>query len=248
MKHVREDWKKIVLKKDYESMMSHAKIGRTLALMSVSFLYGAGMSYRTILPLTKGKIIIACSVCGLANFVIMHACDQLEIFMRMMRDIVGGKDDVDDTEPDTRIAEVIRHQTRSKNFVKEVEEILQYMCMVEILDCISLVYLALSRKIVDTTGLITYYIFLLSFAFNTFIFCFISELLSEQGAKVGITSCTLEWNRLPTKSAQSLILLILASNRPIKIVAGKLMHMSLRNFNGIIKTSVGYFNILRNSI
>lgn len=159
MKHVREDWKKIVLQKDYESMMSHARVGRTLAVMSVSFLYGAGMSYRTILPLTKGKLIVgnltiwplacpsyfvlfdeqkspayelvffgqflagfavysvACGVCGLATFLIMHACGQLEILMRMMRDIVDGKDDVDDTDPDTRIAEVIRHQIRTKEWV-----------------------------------------------------------------------------------------------------------------------------------
>ncbi|KAF7381381.1 hypothetical protein HZH66_013775 [Vespula vulgaris] len=81
-----------------------------------------------------------------------------------------------------------------------------------------------------------------------FIFCYLGELLSEQGIKVGITSCTLDWNRLPTRSAQSLILIILASNHPIKIVAGKLMDMSLTNFNNIIKTSVGYFNILRSSI
>ncbi|XP_035737322.1 odorant receptor 43a-like [Vespa mandarinia] len=294
MKHIREDWKKVVLEKDYESMISHAKVGRTLAVMSASFIYGAGMSYRTILPLSKGKQIIgnltirpiacpsyfvifdeqkspayelvffgqflagfavysvACGVCGLATFLIMHACGQLEILMRMMRDIVDGKDDVDDTDPDTRIAEVIRHQIRSKNFVKEVEEVLQYMCMVEIVGCNSLVCLVLYDVVMewensDTTGLIIYLIFLLSFAFNMFIFCYIGELLSEQGAKVGITSCTLEWNRLPTKSAQSLILIILASNHPIKIVAGKLMHMSLSNFNGIIKTSVGYFNILRNS-
>ncbi|KAF7382359.1 hypothetical protein HZH68_015278 [Vespula germanica] len=133
MKYVREDWKKVVLEKDYESMMSHAKVGRTLAVMSASFLYGAGMSYRTILPLSKGKLMIAyelvffgqflagfvvysvaCGVCGLATFLIMHACGQLEILMRMMRNIVDGKDDTDDTDPDTRIAEVIRHQIRSK--------------------------------------------------------------------------------------------------------------------------------------
>ncbi|KAI4479657.1 hypothetical protein M0804_011054 [Polistes exclamans] len=294
MKHVREDWKKVVLDKDYESMMSHAKVGRTLAVMSASFIYGAGMSYRTILPLTKGKLIIgnvtirplacpsyfvifneqespvyemvffvqflagfsvysvACGVCGLATFLIMHVCGQLEILMRMMRDIVDGKDE-NDSDADKRIAEVIQHQIRAKNFVKDVEEILQYLCMVEILGCTSLVCLVLYYLIMewensDTTGLVTYFVFLLSFAFNMFIFCYIGELLSEQGTKVGVTSCTLNWNRLPTKSARSLVLIILASNHPIKIVAGKLMDMSLSNFNNIIKTAVGYFNILRSSV
>ncbi|XP_014604748.1 PREDICTED: uncharacterized protein LOC106787146 [Polistes canadensis] len=242
MKHIRDDWKKVVLEDDYESMMSHAKVGRTLALMSASFIYGAGMSYRTILPLSKGKLIIgnvtirplacpsyfvifneqespvyelvffvqilagfsvysvACGVCSLATFLIMHVCGQLEILMRMMRDIVDRKDE-DGFDPDKRIAEVIQHQIRAKNFVKDVEEILQYMCMVEILGCTSLVCLIL-------------YYFIM-------------------GTKVAITSCTLNWYRLPTQSARSLVLIILASNHPIKIVAGKLMDMSLSNFNSV---------------
>ncbi|KAI4479600.1 hypothetical protein M0804_010997 [Polistes exclamans] len=294
MKHIRDDWKKVVLEDDYESMMSHAKVGRTLALMSASFIYGAGMSYRTILPFSRGKLIIgnvtirplacpsyfvifneqespvyelvffvqilagfsvysvACGVCSLATFLIMHVCGQLEILMRMMRAIVDRKDE-DGFDPDKRIAEVIQYQIRAKNFVKDVEEILQYMCMVEIFGCTCLVCLLLYYFIMDwensdTTGLVTYFIFLLSFTFNMFIFCYMGELLSEQGTKVAITSCTLNWYRLPTKSARSLVLLILASNHPIKIVAGKLMDMSLSNFNSIIRTAVGYFNILRNRI
>ncbi|XP_014604747.1 PREDICTED: uncharacterized protein LOC106787144 [Polistes canadensis] len=257
MKHVRDDWKKVLLEDDYESMMSHATVGRTLAVMSASFIYGAGMSYRTILPLSKGKLIIGnvtirplacpsyfaifneqespvyelvfflqflagffgysvtCGVCSLATFLIMHVCGQLEILMRMMRDIVVRKDE-DGFDPDKRIAEVIQHQIRAKNFVKDVEEILQYMCMFEILGCTSLDW-----ENSDTTGL---------------------------GTKVAITSCTLNWYRLPTQSARSLVLIILASHHPIKIVAGKIMDMSLSNFSSIIKTAVGYFNILHNRI
>ncbi|KAI4479601.1 hypothetical protein M0804_010998 [Polistes exclamans] len=274
--------------------MSQARIGRILATMSISFIYGAGIFYRTFLPLSKGSIVVgnitirplACpsyfvifdeqitpayelvfigqflggftvytvgsGVCGLAAFLIMHVCGQLRILMRKMNDIVDGHYS-DEINPKKRIDEVIRHQIRARNFVKEVEEILQYPCLAEIMGCTSLVclvlyYLVMEWENSDATGLITFILLLLSFTFNMFIFCYIGELLSEQGSKVSVTSCTLNWTCLSVKDTKCLIPVILMSNYPLKIVAGKLMDMSLSNFNNIIKTAVGYFNILRSSV
>ncbi|KAF7381378.1 hypothetical protein HZH66_013772 [Vespula vulgaris] len=294
LKHIREDWTKIILQEDHELMMSQARIGRILSTMSICFIYGAGIFYRTFLPLSKGSVVVgnrtirplACpsyfvlfdeqkspayelvffgqflggftvytvgsGVCGLAAFFIMHVCGQLGILMRKMNDIVEGNYSIE-KNPKIRIAEVIRHQIRTRSFVKEVEEILQYPCMAEIMGCTSLVclvlyYLVMEWEDSDATGLITFVLLFVSFAFNMFIFCYIGELLSEQGAKVGLTSSTLNWHCLPVKDMKCLIPVIIMSNYPLKIVAGKLMDMSLSNFNNIIKTAVGYFNILRNSV
>lgn len=214
LKHIREDWKMVVLTEDHELMMSQARIGRILATMSICFIYGAGLFYRTFLPLSKGSVVVgnltirplACpsyfvifdeqktpayelvffaqflggftvytvgsGVCGLAAFFIMHICGQLRILMRKMNDIVEGNY-TDEKNPNKRIAEVIRHQIRIRrwssirlssflkstffrvdiyiyrisyltcSFVKEVEEILQYPCMAEIMGCTSLVCLVL---------------------------------------------------------------------------------------------------------
>ncbi|KAK2583183.1 hypothetical protein KPH14_009203 [Odynerus spinipes] len=294
LKHIKEDWERVILQEDHEFMLSQARTGRILATMSVCFIYGAGLFYRTFLPLSKGSVVInnvtirplACpsyfvffdeqkspayelvflgqflggftvytvgsGVCGLAAFFIMHVCGQLQILIRKMNDVIEGKYS-NEKSPDKRIAEIVRHQIRARSFVKQVEEILQYPCLAEIMGCTSLVCLVLYYLIMewedsDMTGLITFILLLVSFAFNMFIFCYIGELLSEQGTKVGLTSCTLNWNSLPPKNAKCLIPVILMSNYPLKIVAGKLMDMSLSNFNNIIKTAVGYFNILRNSV
>ncbi|XP_043682735.1 uncharacterized protein LOC122636008 isoform X4 [Vespula pensylvanica] len=245
LKHIREDWTKIILQEDHELMMSQARIGRILSTMSICFIYGAGIFYRTFLPLSKGSVVVgnhtirplACpsyfvlfdeqkspayelvffgqflggftvytvgsGVCGLAAFFIMHVCGQLGILMRKMNDIVEGNYSIE-KNPKIRIAEVIRHQIRTRSFVKEVEEILQYPCMAEIMGCTSLVCLVL------------YYLVM--------------------GAKVGLTSSTLNWHCLPVKDMKCLIPVIIMSNYPLKIVAGKLMDMSLSNFNNVSTT------------
>lgn len=80
-------------------------------------------------------------------------------------------------------------------------------------------------------------------------------------------SITLNWYRFPMKKARSLILIIIMSNYPIKLTAGKIVDISFATFTDvriknldffitfiiyggnnifqIIKASVGYLNVLR---
>lgn len=51
--------------------------------------------------------------------------------------------------------------------------------------------------------------------------------------KMYITSCTLDWYRIPHKSARSLVLMIAISSIPIKITAGKFMDLSLNSFGAV---------------
>lgn len=48
-----------------------------------------------------------------------------------------------------------------------------------------------------------------------------------------IISCTLDWYRIPHKTAQSLILIIAVSSVSIKITAGKFMDLSLYSFGAV---------------
>lgn len=57
IKHIEEDWRKLNLAEDRRIMMSNSRIGRSLAILSVVFVYGSGFSYRTIMPLLRGVII-----------------------------------------------------------------------------------------------------------------------------------------------------------------------------------------------
>lgn len=101
--------------------------------------------------------------------------------------------------------------------------------------------------------IVIYTTVLLTFTFNIFILCFIGQLLTDQvlikylikvtreslicyrlqSIKVYITSSTLDWYRIPHKTAHGLILIIAVSSIPIKITAGKFMDLSLNSFGAV---------------
>jgi len=57
IEHIKKDWSKASLIEDRRIMMSNSKIGRSLAIFCVAFVYGSGFSYRTIVPLSRGVIV-----------------------------------------------------------------------------------------------------------------------------------------------------------------------------------------------
>lgn len=56
-----------------------------------------------------------------------------------------------------------------------------------------------------------------------------------------VTSCTLDWYRIPHKTARGLTLMIAVSSVPIKITAGKFMDLSLNSF-GAVSVSISYIS------
>lgn len=54
---IKEDWSKASLKEDRRIMIGNSRIGRNLAILCVTFVFGSGFSYRTIVPLSRGVIV-----------------------------------------------------------------------------------------------------------------------------------------------------------------------------------------------
>nr|KAF7396873.1 hypothetical protein H0235_016410 [Vespula pensylvanica] len=103
------------------------------------------------------------------------------------------------------------------------------------------------QEINSMVSIATHTIIMVTFTYNLFILCYIGELLADQNLKVNLMSRTLDWHNLPLKSVRNLLLVILASNDAPKLVAGKVMDLTLSNFTSVFKSAVGYFNILRSS-
>ncbi|KAL6259116.1 hypothetical protein P5V15_009038 [Pogonomyrmex californicus] len=57
IEHIEEDWRTVSLAEDCKIMRGNSRIGRSLAILCVAFVYGSGFSYRTIVPLTRGVIV-----------------------------------------------------------------------------------------------------------------------------------------------------------------------------------------------
>ncbi|XP_072746738.1 odorant receptor 4-like [Anoplolepis gracilipes] len=292
IKHIEEDWGKLNLAEDRRIMTSNSRIGRSLAILCVAFVYGSGFSYRTIMPLSRGVIITAQNVtirpvafdgyyvfvdpqktpayeiiftiqflsgfvqysvtsgaCSLAALLVLHACGQLKILITRMEDL-SHIEHFHDKNANRKLAAVVRQHIRIKSFLSKVEETLQYTCLIEVVGCTFILcllgyYIIMEWEDKNAVSMTTYTILLLTFIFNIFILCFIGELLTDQSTKMYITSCTLDWYRIPHKTARGLVLVIAVSSVPVKITAGKFMDLSLNSFGAIVRTSVAYLNILR---
>ncbi|XP_011684382.1 PREDICTED: odorant receptor 22c-like [Wasmannia auropunctata] len=292
IEHIMEDWGKTSLTEDRRIMTGNSRIGRSLAILCVAFVYGSGFSYRTIVPLTRGVVVtpqnvtirpmgfdgyyvfvdpqrtpayeiifsiqflsgfvqysVTSGACSLAALLVLHACGQLKILITRMEDLTHSKY-FSDQNANRKLAAVVRQHIRIKSFLSKVEEILQYICLVEVVGCTFILcllgyYIIMEWENNDAVSMLTYTILLLTFIFNIFILCFIGELLTDQSTKMYITFCTLDWYRIPHRTARGLVLIIAMSSIPVKITAGKFMDLSLNSFGAIMRTSVAYLNILR---
>ncbi|KAL6426583.1 hypothetical protein ACFW04_009177 [Cataglyphis niger] len=90
-----------------------------------------------------------------------------------------------------------------------------------------------------------YFLAFVSITFNIYIFCYIGEQLVDRYQKIGIKCYMIEWYRLPQNKARDLIFPMIMSNYPIELTAGKMITMSISSFSNILKTSMAYFNLLR---
>ncbi|XP_066597649.1 odorant receptor 4-like [Prorops nasuta] len=195
---------------------------------------------------------VSSSLCGLVALLVMHACGQLKLLINRMEELVEVYDRRGDIV-DKKMAAIVEHHIRVKGFLKRSEGVFQNMCLVEIFEC-SLFICILTYDVLlewensNPMAMFTYCLLLVTFIYCIFILCFIGEILSKQNDEVAAASCSIDWYRLPTKNAKYLILIIAISNTPMKITAGKIVDMSLSSFGDILKTSVAYFNILRQTL
>ncbi|XP_011684696.1 PREDICTED: odorant receptor 13a-like [Wasmannia auropunctata] len=190
---------------------------------------------------------ITTGLCGLAAVFVMHACGQLTILMNLMRNLVEEQWQ-ENREVDRKLARMVEHQIRIRSFLQLVENTLQ-ACVIEILGCTAIVcitgYFVIKEwENSNPAAMISYFGILTSMMVNLFIFCYTGEQLTTQAEKVARTSCVLEWYRLLDKKARAIVLVIIVSNLPTKITAGKIIDLSLKTYGDIVKTSLTYFNML----
>lgn len=57
LRHIKDDWKFIAVSNARDIMIEKAKTGRNMFTICCAFLYSAGLSYHTIVPLSRGKIV-----------------------------------------------------------------------------------------------------------------------------------------------------------------------------------------------
>ncbi|KAL6426579.1 hypothetical protein ACFW04_009175 [Cataglyphis niger] len=292
LRHIEEDWRTIIISDAREVMLDKAKTGRRLFTLCCTFMYCGGVSYNTIVPLSRGSIVtdqnitirplscpgyyvffnpqnspayeivfllqclcglvmytITVAICGLAALFALHACAQMEILMRLMEDLVN-ENEFGQRKVVAKLAVVIEHQIRIRNFLQLVENTLRYSSLVEILGCTIIICLTGYCIIMEwedrnIAALCSYITATMSVIINIFILCYIGEYITTQAEEISWTSCTLDWYRLPISMARDMVLVITVSNILPRITAGKFIELSFKTFGDVIKSAVIYLNMLR---
>ncbi|XP_070158798.1 uncharacterized protein [Polyergus mexicanus] len=196
---------------------------------------------------------VFCGICSLTAKFTTHACGQCEILMCILKEIIDGGDRNTGTV-DQRIRNVITHHLRILKFVSDVDKILNEICLAEFINASCNVCLLGYYVIMDWNNqeamlqIVVYFVAFVSLTFNIYIFCYIGEQLVDRYQKIGIKCYMIEWYRLPHNKARNLIFLMIMSNYPIELTAGKMMAININSFSNILKTSMAYINLLREVI
>ncbi|XP_076760041.1 odorant receptor 13a-like [Xylocopa sonorina] len=185
---------------------------------------------------------------SMAAIFVTHICGQIQIQITKLQKLVEMKKREDDSSE--LLAVIVHDHVEILRFSENVEGALRVICLTEIIEstcvmCLLEYYCLMEWENSDAIAISTYLLLLLSFTFNVFIFCYIGEVLSEQCSQIGTIAYEIEWYHLSAKEAHDLILLILISQYPPKLTAGKIITLSLRTFGSVLKTSVVYLNLLR---
>ncbi|KAH0954327.1 OrU20, partial [Eciton burchellii] len=95
---------------------------------------------------------------------------------------------------------------------------------------------------------ITRLIFLVILVINAFahigLYCAVGEILAARCDKIHFATYNHEWYNLDPKDTKNLILLMIRSNKPFYLTAGKIFPMSMSTFCNLLKTSAGYVSVL----
>nr|WGO81782.1 olfactory receptor 107 [Microplitis mediator] len=196
---------------------------------------------------------ITIGACSLAAIFVLHTCGQLKIVMSRLENLIEDNNKKFTDSLDNRIAEIVQIHLRALNFIVRTEKILNEVCLIEFVGCTMNIcflgyYFMTEFERAETIATVTYCVLLVSFTFNIFILCYIGEMLTQQGIKVGLTAYTINWYELSGKKAKDLILLLAMSNYPNSITAGKMAELSYNSFCGVLKSAAAYLNLLRTAI
>ncbi|XP_076760951.1 odorant receptor 4-like [Xylocopa sonorina] len=186
---------------------------------------------------------------GVFAILCLHICSLLRILIGKLIELTR-ETDFSEKVLHEKIVDIVEYQTKIKGFIANVELITQYLCFYEIVDDTCITCILGYCTIVEFenhnyTAIAIYFFVYASCTSFTFALCYVGQHLIDESTNLAETSNTLRWYRLPTKKARSLVPVIIMSNYPIKLTAAKLIDVSLATFTDIMKTSMGYLNLLR---
>ncbi|XP_039314714.1 odorant receptor 30a [Solenopsis invicta] len=102
--------------------------------------------------------------------------------------------------------------------------------------------LLLKLKVVLTISTTTVVIVLL---LQLFSYCCVGDYLKCQMEEIADSIYSSNWYCLPAKLMRNILLVIMRSQQPVQLLAGKFFTVNIKTYMTILKTSLSYFSVLR---
>ncbi|XP_011500452.1 PREDICTED: odorant receptor 4-like [Ceratosolen solmsi marchali] len=145
---------------------------------------------------------------------------------------------------------VMKHENINK-FAKGIENIFNFMFLVEVFSCTVLLCMQFYVLVTLTTNdskkypiISTLLLYLLNVGAHLFVCCYTTDKLRDEGLSISQSAYNYEWYNLSVSDAKLLIIVMQRAGKPLQISAGKLFPISMRLYSQIIITSVRYLSIL----
>ncbi|XP_043488371.1 odorant receptor 67a-like [Polistes fuscatus] len=191
-----------------------------------------------------------CGVYSLIASCVMHSCCLFEVVRRQI-DTIFQYENEDNLRK--RLYVIVDNHLQAIRYAEKIEQALNIVFLCEMVGCTIIICFLEFGVLVDwedkeTLGMMTYGVLMTSIFVNVFIISYIGDRLKEESELVGESTYSIEWYRLPNTIIRDLVMIIVRSNRPSRLTAGKIFDVSLQGFCDVCKTSAAYLNFLRTMV
>ncbi|XP_046737852.1 uncharacterized protein LOC124406470 [Diprion similis] len=191
-----------------------------------------------------GSVAPTCLVASLT----FHMCGQLAVLVERINNIK-----TDGQNCALAIKMLVKQHVRLIRLTKSVDDVFNICMLFQLVTDMILMgiltFYVLASAIEDqTTGLVTFLLYVVVVTSYIFVFCWGGEKLVEESTNIHDALSACPWYDMPSAHAKMLIICMIRAQQPLTMTAGKFYEFTLINFTNILKTSMAYVSVLRNMI
>nr|AZQ24942.1 odorant receptor [Aphidius gifuensis] len=206
------------------------------------------LAYWTLVVIFIWTLSIATVCCNVFVYGFgLYVYTQFEILSTSVN-IINGNENI--SEQRRLIKMFAKRHNHLLNIANDLENgstfiILSEVTVIIFVGCIAGVMLLIGLRDHDSQTIIAMVIRLTLVMMQLFIYNFMGECLSNQTEKLQTAIYNCPWYELSSRTAKDMKLIMIRSNNPFRLTAGKLSDMNLISFKSVVKSMFSFFSVLR---
>ncbi|XP_011065211.1 PREDICTED: odorant receptor 67c-like [Acromyrmex echinatior] len=179
-----------------------------------------------------------------------HIAGQIDIMRYWLTHLVSSKDESKDESISIATTKIIYKHKKIIRLSEYIESLFTYIALVLFVSN-SVMICLLAFLVVTAIGssnaseqLIKSFLFYIITNLEAYMFCYAGEYLKNKSKEIGFAAYSSAWYDMKSKDSRVLLFVILRSQKPLTLTAGKMMELSLQSFTSIMNASGSYLSVL----